>query len=409
VAYETHEFDTDAEEVDAEEVVEEKPEEPEEAQDPGLDEEQHLPYGIDMPIEGDDSNSDEELNESKRPQLELRDRGGECLSSHLSNSTILNISLLDDDEQFNEITLNTPHDDDMLSVDELKGERMPRQAQISTTWTFFFRITYRFGQSLRQLREEMQAISLRLGDQDVKRANGHFLKRSIEFWLDDAAERPNRPEKNPASFPKHKLGDPLHRVTPKYRDIVQAIDPELVKEHDLSEIQCADIVRKAIITEAYYNRSVPSPVRLPSFKPDSQGTQEGDRLRMDRSCIWSFGDPRIKGRAGKRWLDVNRWPPQAQSAETWREICRRGDERSPLNLLDTEADSTDEEDDFEAKELRHYVGGRTLEGDGQGGPSRAHYNNMLLKPLKRHGESHYWQGDTELQKAVVNDRMRLRE
>ncbi|KAF4953829.1 hypothetical protein FGADI_5621 [Fusarium gaditjirri] len=183
------------------------------------------------------------------------------------------------------------------------------------THGFFQRLCFRLGRTIRDLRERMETYSRQLTPEQQGR-NRDFLDTMVSQWESDTRTRPELPQYNPDV--------PLDNFArPDYAEIMSVAQPA----DDFGDFGCpeitygcqnqsyrftVDVVRKAILREAYENKSMLFPNRI-----DRSVDEKGLRRRSPRrrEPVWSFAHPDRRGKAPRFW-DINRWPLHLQSKST---------------------------------------------------------------------------------------------
>ncbi|KAF7548358.1 hypothetical protein G7046_g8705 [Stylonectria norvegica] len=331
-----------------------------------------------------------------------------------------------------EYTQGMPKTENLRSYIEARDEDSQVKRDREKTVAFFLGLAYRLGLTLRELSAKFAQLKKGRTPAQIEE-NKAFVKEITKNWLDDAAQRPNNPKKNPKQF-----GD--DRVTPTYRDIVKAVEPESyredwadpssIKEED-GEQECAQIVRKGILREAYENKSMLYPARQQQIV-DAQG--EPHEVTR-REPIWSFGHPSRRATA-PRFFDINNWPLHLQCKETQRKIKERGPKQGAARASpppsptpgggggdsdddgDEDDDDADNDEDMDITEeeqqlARSHKGkGRAVEDFRIDSPVEEVEISYLQRATdRRHfnpGPQEFWGGDTPYQRKAVEDNIRRR-
>ncbi|KAF5628435.1 hypothetical protein F52700_8169 [Fusarium sp. NRRL 52700] len=195
---------------------------------------------------------------------------------------------------------------------EASEEDMPRNHR------FFQRLCFRLGKTIRDLRERMETYRRQLTPEQQDR-NCYFLDTMVNEWESNTRTRPELRASNPN---KPNPSDELFAV-PDYAEIMRVCQhghdfgedgyPEITYGcQDDSYRFSVDVVRKAILREAYENKSMLLPNRV-DRSVDEKGLRTRSPLR--REPVWSFAHPDRRGKAPRFW-DINRWPLHLQSEST---------------------------------------------------------------------------------------------
>ncbi|KAF5565015.1 hypothetical protein FPHYL_4456 [Fusarium phyllophilum] len=183
---------------------------------------------------------------------------------------------------------------------------------------FFQRLCFRLGKTIRDLRGKMETYRRQLTPEQQDR-NRYFLDTMVNEWESNTRTRPQLREYNPN---KPDPSDDFF-TQPDYAEIMQVCQ----HEHDFGEDGypeiiyggqsdsyrfSVDVVRKAILREAYENKSMLLPNRI-DRSVDEKGLRTRSPLR--REPVWSFAHPDRRGKAPRFW-DINRWPLHLQSEST---------------------------------------------------------------------------------------------
>ncbi|KAF5538221.1 hypothetical protein FMEXI_9517 [Fusarium mexicanum] len=210
-----------------------------------------------------------------------------------------------------------------VSGREESDKDMPRNHR------FFQRLCFRLGKTIKDLRERMETYRRQLTPEEQDR-NRYFLDTMVNEWESNTRTRPDLPECNP-----NKPSDELF-AQPDYAEIMDVCH----NDHDFGEMGypeitygcqddnyrlSVDIVRKAILREAYENKSMLFPNRI-DRSVDEKGLRTRTPLR--REPVWSFAHPDRRGKAPRFW-DINRWPLHLQSEST-AESIRSGRFHKPV-------------------------------------------------------------------------------
>lgn len=187
-------------------------------------------------------------------------------------------------------------------LDSVYSER-PSEADKTRTCNFYRCLGYRFGQTMRDLKEEHEKNMEALKCPKRRGANRRFLWEALKYWRDDYLKRPP--------------------VTPMYRDIIKRAAPAQWNKKwnprsvEDGESEAAELVRKGILEEAYENKN-------PLWPTENYIDEDGNDTGQPRpAAIWGFAHPSIKPKV-KQFFDINRWPKELQTPERIREIEASG-------------------------------------------------------------------------------------
>ncbi|RBA11427.1 hypothetical protein FPRO05_04599 [Fusarium proliferatum] len=193
---------------------------------------------------------------------------------------------------------------------EASEEDMPR------THRFFQRLCFRLGRTIKDLRERMETYKRQLTPEQQDR-NRCFLDTMVNEWESNTRTRPELRRYNPNKpvdevFAQTDYAE-IMRVCQHEHDFGKSGYPEITYGcQDESYRFSVDVVRKAILREAYENKSMLLPSRI-DRSVDEKGLRTRSPLR--REPVWSFAHPDRRGKVPRFW-DINRWPLHLQSEST---------------------------------------------------------------------------------------------
>ncbi|KAF9775401.1 hypothetical protein IL306_006492 [Fusarium sp. DS 682] len=237
-------------------------------------------------------------------------------------------------EDFGNYMFGLPKIENLRSWEELwtLGGREASEKDMYRTHRFYQRLCFRLGRSTKDLRQRMETYRAQLTRQQRNR-NRDFLETMVRDWESETRRRPESGDYNP-NLPWNNL------ATINYSEIMGISQPE----DDFGDFGCpeitygcqnesyrftVDVVRKAIVREAYENKSMLFPSRI-----DRTVDEKGLRVKSPRrrEPVWSFAHPNRKGKAPRYW-DINRWPLHLQSESTAESIRSGGFHKTiPLHL-----------------------------------------------------------------------------
>ncbi|KAH7493006.1 hypothetical protein FOMA001_g440 [Fusarium oxysporum f. sp. matthiolae] len=193
--------------------------------------------------------------------------------------------------------------------------REASEKDMSRNHGFFQRLCFRLGRTIRELQERMERYRRQLTPEQQGR-NRDFLDTMVSQWESDTRTRPELPQYNP-NVPLDNYARPdyaeimcVSQPADEFGDIGY---PEITYGcQNRSYRFTVDVVRKAILREAYENKSMLFPNRI-----DRSVDEKGLRVRSHRrrEPVWSFAHPDRRGKAPRFW-DINRWPLHLQSEST---------------------------------------------------------------------------------------------
>ncbi|VZH91002.1 unnamed protein product [Fusarium fujikuroi] len=193
---------------------------------------------------------------------------------------------------------------------EASEEDMPR------THRFFQRLCFRLGRTIKDLRERMETYKRQLTPEQQDR-NRCFLDTMVNEWESNTRTRPELRRYNPNKpvdevFAQTDYAE-IMRVCQHEHDFGKSGYPEITYGCQNESYRFSvDVVRKAILREAYENKSMLLPNRI-DRSVDEKGLRTRSPLR--REPVWSFAHPDRRGKAPRFW-DINRWPLYLQSEST---------------------------------------------------------------------------------------------
>ncbi|KAF4343383.1 hypothetical protein FBEOM_2681 [Fusarium beomiforme] len=228
-------------------------------------------------------------------------------------------------EDFGNYMFGLPQIENLRSWEEVGtlGGREASEKDTYRTDRFYQRLCFRLGRSVKNLRKAMETYRAQLTRRQRQRNRG-FLKEMVRDWESETRRRPESGDYNP-NLPWNSS------ATIKYSEIMRICQPE---DH-LGDFGCpeitygcqnesyrftVDVVRKAIIREAYENKSMLFPSRI-----DRTIDEKGLRVQSPRrrEPVWSFAHPDRRGKAPRYW-DISRWPLHLQSESTAEKIRSGG-------------------------------------------------------------------------------------
>ncbi|KAK7223825.1 hypothetical protein V2G26_011828 [Clonostachys chloroleuca] len=214
-------------------------------------------------------------------------------------------------------------EDDIITAEEL-DRQVALDAETGTsivadqekqTASFFRRLAYRLGYTIRVLNEEHRQDMETLESRGREEASRQSLVRALDIWKRARAREADTSQE----------GSRKRRCT-SYRDIVREHVPDrFQKDWDDDpardwEAECAKIVGQEVLWELQDNQSY---------------SQEPRNNKRRREALWTFGHSSMKPRAKKFW-DIDRWNAHRHMREQ-RNVAeqRNAAEHAGLNEVET--------------------------------------------------------------------------